>query len=107
MVVEPRAAVYDGNGAVYVGLCRGYHRQSGRVPDIEAVAEVERFKVSDRVVDEAGNRPLTATDGKRQERNIVRASGGEPCGIGNDRGQRHVDLHDPGGVGGLAGVNKV
>lgn len=45
LVVEPRAAVDDGEGAVNVGLCGGFHRQSGRIPDIEAVAEVERFKV--------------------------------------------------------------
>ena len=107
LVVEPRAAVDNGKRAFNVGLCGGFHRQRGRIPDIETVAEVERFKVSKRVVNETGNRPRTATDGKRQQRNIVRASGGEPCGIGNDRGLRNVDLHDPGGGGGLAGVNEI
>lgn len=107
LVVKPRLAVDDGERTVYVRLCRSHHRQSGHVPDIETVAEVERFKVSERVINEASNRPLTATDGKRQQRNIVRASGGEPCGISNDRGQRHVDLHDPGGGGGPAGVHEI
>lgn len=35
LVVEPRAAVDNGNGAVNVRLCRGCHRQSGRVPDVK------------------------------------------------------------------------
>jgi len=107
LVVEPRLTVDDGEGAFNVGLCGGFHRQSGRVPDIETVAEVKRFKVCERVVNEAGNRPLTATDGKRQQRNVAGANDSEPCGIGNDRGQRHVDLHDPGGSGGLAGVHEI
>ena len=105
LVVEPRLAVNDGKRAFNVGLCGGFHRQSGRVPDIEAVAEVKRIKVSERVINEAGNRPLTATDGKRQQRNIVRANGGEPCSIGNDGRHGYVELHHSRSRGRLAGIH--